>query len=301
MRNRFLLITTLFSIVSSGAVSVNAQTNLQDLSQPEVSQGFKQPEVERDSMPGILPEMTEETDSREIKPAESAVLQEKPEHEPHTSRINGTVLDARTARVNDLEEEHLLAKVRIDSGKDSGRTVVLDLGPVDTLQQQNLDLSDLKNITIAASGVQGQINEKPALIVQRFDTGEYGAEVQAQRDVPGSDARARIDQRTTVEPLLIRAFHGQIADMRTARVKPKNGGSSEEHQFLKLRSPDGSEHLVDLGRVTSEGVRTMSLQQGDNIMVTGPSGTVDEIPVLFATDISQFQKDVSEMEKDNFR
>lgn len=76
--------------------------------------------------------------------------------------VQGEVIDYRTVQIQGQQEPHVLAKVR----QQDGRTVVLDLGPVNKLEQQNVRLR--QGTQMQASGQPGRINNRPVIIVDRF-------------------------------------------------------------------------------------------------------------------------------------
>jgi hypothetical protein len=83
-------------------------------------------------------------------------------------QVSGRIEEVRPLTLRGEEQPHQIAKVRVDEGPQRGQTILLDLGPADQLQKQNVKLQS--EVRIDATGVQGRINEIPTLIVSTFDT-----------------------------------------------------------------------------------------------------------------------------------
>lgn len=80
---------------------------------------------------------------------------------PQRQQVTGEIAEVRTIKVKQTKQDHLLAKVKLDTGQ----TAVLDLGPADKARQSGLKLE--KRQQLQAEGTVGQLNNRPVLVVTR--------------------------------------------------------------------------------------------------------------------------------------
>ena len=134
-------------------ITANLQQNQQQQRQSQQVYGFQGDQQRR----GQQQRMRQGQQRRQAQQG-----QQRQQAQQQMRRFRGHVMEHRPVRLSGEREPHLLAKVRLESG----RTVIMDLGPISNLRQQNARVGG--GTQIEAQGTAGRINNQPILVINRF-------------------------------------------------------------------------------------------------------------------------------------
>lgn len=209
-----------------------------------------------------LAERGEQHAERAQKQAERRQLQQ--------INVRGTVLGARTIRLQGEPQEHVLAKIRTEQGE----TAVIDLGPEPLLRRQQLTLR--RNQQIEVMGVPGRIQGQPVVVAANVRTPD--------RNIVISQRMADLLQATPARgapgPMLVQ---GDILSLRRAELE----GEPREHVLAKVRTLAGQQVVIDLG--PRQALTDLRLETGDRIAVQAIQGRINEQPVLVALQVAEVE------------
>lgn len=238
--------------------------------------------------------------------------------------VRGNLVDLRTARIRQDQAPHLLARVRLDTG----RTAVVDLGRTQQIQSQNVRFQ--RGQVFEAQGVSGRINQRPVLVAQRFQAqgqpvfqvsrletraGQQQAlrqqqgqqqwwsqpqqprrqaserrpmqqpRQQATQRRPMQEQRQQATQRRSMQQQPVAQAHRTIRGEVVETRELKLQGIQERHNFAKIRTQSGEVEVVDLG--PSRALEGLILEKGERTVVRGTSARINGRPVLVARQVAQ--------------
>lgn len=199
-------------------------------------------------------------------------------------KVRGEVVDYRAVKLKGMNEKHVLAKVRMDSG----RTIMADLGPISNLRKQRTRLH--RGQQIQGAGRTGRLNKKPIIVLDSLvGDGQFtiiAPEIRSandQRQRRGAYHRTADRQRAGQQDRQrqMRQAHryivlGRITDLRRVDVR----GYDRSHRVANVRTARGRNIVVDLG--TGRELQDVNLTRNEWIQVIGPAGRINGKPAIFA-------------------
>lgn len=194
--------------------------------------------------------------------------------------IEAKVVDTKTVKFTNASEEHLLAKIELQS-KQGGKAkrVVADFGPLSTLEKQGVGVD--KGSKFRGQGSAGMINKRPVLFIYSFDL-----DTESQNQLTGlnkSEQRARMSAKDAgVQNPRIRFIEGEIVAMKDVDVK----GLSDKQRLLRIKSPRLARSFI-ISAGTEKTLSDLSLEVGDTVLVKGIGGKINNRRVVFATELAE--------------
>lgn len=197
--------------------------------------------------------------------------------------VSGRLEGYRTFDLRNERQPRVYGKVRTQDDQ----LVVMDLGTVRDLRQQQVDLQ--RGMRITGRGAAGRVNDMPVLVVstmeldgERFRSSDRERHRQASQQASQERKRAQIhDQPAGGQESRNLIVMGKLDDLRDVSLK----GVRDEHRMVKLDSFHRGQVVVDLG--TDKDVQGLNLRKGDTVVISGRPARVNNLPVIRAEQVAE--------------
>ncbi|MFW6153647.1 MAG: hypothetical protein ACOC95_00335 [Planctomycetota bacterium] len=215
-------------------------------------------------------------------------------------QVQGEIVEVRTVKVKQTRQDHLMAKVKLDTGQ----TAVLDLGAAAEARQSGLKLE--KGRQLQAEGTVGQLNNRPVLVVTRArqdgktvmmnagkqggdqPQGAHGYQEGGSRQ-KGSEQESREDMQAGDQEKRMTQVQGRIMDVSTV----KSEQDQTDHLVAEIRlQQTGQTVKADMGPADQARQSGLNLSQGQKIQVTGTVGRLNGMSVVVVQRAQQDDKSV---------
>lgn len=170
-------------------------------------------------------------------------------------QLTGTIQQTKQIKLAGQQQQHTFAKVQTQQG----RTVVVDLGPSNKVNQLNLSQGD----RIQAQGDVTMVNDRPVLMANRVQSGNQSISVQRPK---GSQTRR---------------LEGTITKTATKRLEGQN---QPAHLVALVELESGQNVPVDLGR--KQDLQDVSIQQGKSVVLLARPARIGNRTILIAEKMS---------------
>ncbi len=169
-------------------------------------------------------------------------------------QVSGTVRDLKQIQLAQQRQKHTFAKVRTQQG----RTVVVNLGPSNRVNQLNLSQGD----RIQAQGVVSMVNQRPVLMSNQVRANNQTIRL----ETPQGSQKKRLE--------------GTITKTATRRLRGQN---QPAHVIAQIELETGQQVPVDLGRKSD--LQDVSISEGKDITLLARSAKIGDRTILVAESI----------------
>lgn len=166
-------------------------------------------------------------------------------------QVSGTIQDTKQVQLAQQRQKHTFAKVRTQQG----RTVVVDLGPSNRVNQLNLSRGD----RIQAQGQVSMVNQRPVLMSEQ---------------VRANNQTIRLE---TPQGSRTKRLEGTITRTATRRLRGQN---QPAHVIALVELETGQKVPVDLGRQSD--LQDVSISEGKDITLLARSAKIGDRTILVA-------------------
>ncbi len=209
---------------------------------------------DRDTMQQTRPQYYEERQSQQ---------QQTSRRQPQDiNRVQGQVQSMRTVNLTELNEQHVLAKIKTRDG----RIARVDLGPKDRISR--LDLQQGDRITVF--GTRGKVNDQSVLMARRIQTDGQSVNI------------SRAGDRG------LKRFDAQVLGTNTASFKRF---TAPEQLFARVRLDNGVTTTALMG--PTENYKNVNIEEGEKISILASPASVQGKNALIAHQVRADGKVIS--------
>ncbi len=166
-------------------------------------------------------------------------------------QVSGTIQDTKQVQLAQQRQKHTFAKVRTQQG----RTVVVDLGPSNRVNQLDLSRGD----RIQAQGQVSMVNQRPVLMSEQVRANNQTIRLETPK---GSQTKR---------------LEGTITKTATRRLRGQN---QPAHVIALVELETGQKVPVDLGRKSD--LQDVSISEGKDITLLARSAKIGNRTILVA-------------------
>jgi hypothetical protein len=171
------------------------------------------------------------------------------------AQLTGTIQGTKKIKLAGQQQQHTFAKVQTQQG----RTLVVDLGPSNKVNQLMLSQGD----QIQTRGDVALVNDRPVLMANQVRANNQSINVQRQK---GSQTRR---------------LEGKITQTATKRLEGQN---QPAHLIALVELDTGQSVPVDLGR--KQDLQDVSIRQGKNVVLLARPAQIGNRTILIAEKMS---------------
>lgn len=184
----------------------------------------------------------------------------------------GEVTSVRTFHIPEDGKEHLLARVDLESG----RRIVVDLGPEENLRNVRIDEGEM----ITFTGTPSRINNRPVIAANELRAGGRTVQIHTAMDRGAAGVWGMQDMQGMQQGQNLRQVRGEIQSTRTTRID----GAPEPHTLARLELDDGRTVVIDLG--PEQDLQQLNLEEGDEIEALVQPAMINNRTVFKAHELS---------------
>ena len=164
--------------------------------------------------------------------------------------VNGVLKDVKTFTFANDSKEHVVGKLRTNSGN----TIPVHFG-----LKSELDTKLESGDQITVTGREGRLNDRRIIIAQRVRTSSDDFSIARSED--GN----------------LRRLSGRVES-----VKPISLRSGDQSMLAKIRTDHGRIATVALGKKSSMNAADVDISQGDRVSILGRRAMIDNKPIVLA-------------------